>query len=72
MAKKVSIKQKILSAASSGITGYLFILSDNGKVLILNSDGEYVNSLDKLEHQFTSISCANECLYLGTHIGNIQ
>lgn len=50
--KRINVKQKLADAVSSEIIGFLVILSANGKVLILNSDGEYVSSIERSDIEF--------------------
>ena len=70
--KKINIKQKLVDAVSSEIIGFLVILSANGKVLILDSEGEYVSSIERSDLEFSSIACSQENLYLGTMNGTVH
>lgn len=54
--RKVNVKQKLVDAVTSDIIGFLVILSANGKVLILDSEGEYVSSIERSELEFSSIA----------------
>lgn len=54
--RKINIKQKLADAVSSEIIGFLVVLSANGKVLILDSEGEYVSSLERSDLEFSSIA----------------
>lgn len=54
--RKINIKNKLEDIISSEIKGFLFILSSNGKVLILDAEGEYVTSLQRSDVEFSSIS----------------
>jgi len=56
--KKLNVKQKLLDAVSSEIIGFLIVLGRNGSVLILNSSGSYVSTIERPEIEFTSISCS--------------
>lgn len=64
--KKLKVKQKLLDAVSQDIIGFLIILGWNGSVLILNSNGSYVSTIERPEIEFTSLACSGENLYLGT------
>jgi len=70
--KKLNVKQKLLDAVSSEIIGFLIVLGRNGSVLILNSSGSYVSTIERPEIEFTSISCSWENLYLGTFTGSVM
>lgn len=69
--KKLNVKQKILDAVSSDIIGFLIVLGRNGSVLILNSNGQFVSTIERPETEFTSVSCSKENLYLGTFSGTV-
>lgn len=51
------------------LTGFLLILGDNGKVLILDQQGEFVSTVYKQGVFFTTIGVANDKLLLGTERG---
>lgn len=51
------------------LTGFMLILGDNGKVLILDQSGEFVSSVSKERVSFTTIGVANDKLLLGTDRG---
>ncbi|CAI2364164.1 unnamed protein product [Moneuplotes crassus] len=70
--KKINVKQSLVDAITSDIIGFIIILSSNGNLLILDSDGKYVSSLEREYLGFTSISCAQESLYLGTGNGTVH
>jgi hypothetical protein len=70
--KKVNIKQSIITAVSSESLGFLFVLSKNGKILALDSQGEYVSSINRPGVDFTSISCSYENLFVGTASGTLH
>jgi len=67
----MNVKQKLIDAVSSDIIGFLIILGWNGSVLILNSSGQYVSTIERPEIEFTSVSCSRENLYLGTFTGSV-
>lgn len=48
------------------------ILGQNGKVLILDANGEFVSCISRTGVYFTSISTANDKLLLGTDRGTIH
>lgn len=54
--RKINVKQKLVDAVSSDIIGFLVVLSANGKVLILDGDGEYVSSIERSDLEFSSIA----------------
>ena len=49
--------------------GFIIVLGQSGSILILNSDGKFVSTIELPDTQFTAISCCNEQLYLGTFSG---
>ena len=67
--KRMNLKQSLISAVSSDMIGFLIVLGRNGSVLILNSEGSYVSTIERPEMEFTAIACSNENLYLGTFTG---
>lgn len=69
--KKLKVKQKLIDAVSQEMIGFLIILGRNGSVLILNSSGSYVSTIERPEIEFTSLSCSGENLYLGTFNGSV-
>jgi hypothetical protein len=54
------------------LTGFLLILGDNGKVLILDQQGEFVSTVFKQGVFFTTVGVANDKLLLGTERGLIH
>lgn len=70
--KRIHIKQDINQCVVATLTGFLLILGDNGKVLILDSSGEFVSTISYANTFFTHISAANDKLLLGTDRGTIQ
>lgn len=53
------------------LTGYLLILGDNGRILILDQEGEFVSTIKKDLAFFTNICTAHDKLLLGTERGTI-
>jgi hypothetical protein len=54
------------------MTGYLLILGENGKVLILDQEGDFVSTINKDLINFTVIgSAANDKILLGTDRGTV-
>jgi hypothetical protein len=47
MEKRFHIKQAICQIVVAELTGFLLILGDNGKVLILDQAGEFVSCIYK-------------------------
>lgn len=70
--KKLNLKQKIIDAVTSDMIGFIIVLGQSGSILILNSDGKFVSTIERPEVEFTSISCSNEQLYLGTFSGQVM
>ena len=70
--RKINIKWNLENVTTSEMKGFIFILSSNGKVLILDSEGEYVTSLQRADVEFSSISSSYENLYLGTTNGTVH
>ena len=54
------------------MTEFMLILGDNGKVLILDSQGEFVSTVAKQGVHFTTIGVASDKLLLGTDRGSVQ
>ena len=69
--KRIHIKQAISQVVVSDLTGFLVILGDNGKVLILDQAGNFVSTVFKAGAFFTSVAVANDKLLLGTEKGAI-
>lgn len=69
--KKINVKQTLISATASETLGFLFVLGQNGKVLVLDTNGEYVSSISRSGALISSISTTYEDLYLGTNTGSI-
>jgi hypothetical protein len=53
------------------LTGYLVILGDNGRVLILDQEGEFVSAIKKEFTFFTVIGTAHDKLLIGTEKGTV-
>ena len=70
--RKINIKYNLEDVSTSEMKGFIFVLSSNGKVLILDSEGEYVTSLQRSDIEFSSISWSYENLYLGTTNGTVH
>lgn len=70
--KKIQIKQVIKQCIVADLTEYLLILGDNGKVLILDQEGEFVSTICKDMVSFSVIGTAsNDKILLGTDRGTI-
>jgi hypothetical protein len=54
------------------LTGFFLILGDNGKLLILDSKGEFVSTVSKEGVIFTVVGTASDKLLLGTEKGSIH
>ena len=67
--KKLNVKQSLIDAVSSDMIGFIIVLGRNGAVLILNSEGKYVSTIERADVQFTSVAVSNENLFLGTFSG---
>lgn len=55
----------------SELTGYLMILGDNGKVLVLDNEGGFVTALFKEGINFTCVASSHDKLLVGTDRGTI-
>lgn len=53
------------------LTGFMLILGENGKVLILDGVGDFVSTVLRQGVFFTSVGVANDKLLLGTDKGCI-
>lgn len=54
------------------LTGFLLILGDNGKLLILDQEGTFVSTIPpKTGSHFTVIGTAHDKLLLGTDRGTV-
>ena len=54
------------------MTDFILILGENGKVLILDSEGEYVSTVSCEGVFFTTVATATDKLLLGTDKGTIH
>ena len=55
--KRVHIKQDIFRVACDTLTGFIVVLATNGKILILDSEGNYISTIEKDNVRFTAIEC---------------
>lgn len=69
--KRIHIKQNISQIAVAELTGFMLILGENGKVLILDGVGDFVSTVSRQGVFFTSVGVANDKLLLGTDKGSI-
>ena len=56
----------------SDLTNFFLILGENGKVLILDQQGEFVRTVSKEGVVFTKIGTAHDKLLLGTNRGTVH
>ena len=70
--KRIHIKQQIVKCIVADLTGFLMVLGLNGKVLVLDSNGEFVSTVSKQSVFFTEIGQCGDKLLLGTDRGTIQ
>lgn len=56
----------------SELTGFILILGVNGKVLILDSKGDFVSTVSKTGVFFTEIGTCDDRLLLGTERGTVH
>jgi hypothetical protein len=54
------------------LTGFLLVLGDNGKVLVLDASGEFVSTISKNGVFFTHLGQCGDKLLLGTDKGTVQ
>jgi hypothetical protein len=69
--KRIHIKQNIVQFKIAELTGFFIILGENGKLLILDTQGEFVSTIQKEGVFFTQIGLAHDKLMLGTDRGTI-
>lgn len=69
---KIQIKQTIKQCVIAQLTGFFLILGENGKVLILDQNNQFVSTVSKEGVIFTVISTASDKLLLGTDKGTIN
>lgn len=43
--------------ACDTLTGFIVVLATNGKILILDSEGNYISTIEKDNVRFTAIEC---------------
>jgi hypothetical protein len=65
------IKQVMKQCLIADLTGFYLILGDNGRVLILDQEGEFVSTIARDMSFFTVIGTAHDKLLLGTERGTI-
>ena len=70
--KRIHIKQYITQCIVADLTGFLLVLGQNGKVLVLDGAGEFVSTVSKQGVFFTKMSQCGDKLLLGTDRGTIQ
>ena len=70
--KRIHIKQTIKQCVVSELTGFMLILGMNGKVLILDSKGEFVSTVSRQGAFFTNIGTCDDRLLLGTEKGTVH
>ena len=51
------IKQEVLRASCDSLTGFIVVLSRAGKILVLDTHGNYVSTIEKENVRFTSVEC---------------
>lgn len=61
-----------MSYQTSDVTGFFLILGENGKLLILDSQGEFVSTIHKEGVFFTQVGTAHDKLLLGTNRGTVH
>ena len=69
--KRIHIKQAIKQCVISELTGFMLILGMNGKVLILDSRGEFVSTVSQNGVFFTEIGTCDDRLLLGSERGTV-
>ena len=69
--KKIHIKQTVAQLHISELTQFFLILGENGKVLILDHQGEFVSTLQQEGVVFTRIGLAHDKLLLGSNRGAV-
>lgn len=60
------------SCVISELSGFLVILGKNGKVLILDQEGEFISTVSNLTVVYTTICAAHDKLLLGTDRGTVH
>jgi hypothetical protein len=72
LSKKIHIKQTIAKCIVAELTGFLLVLGENGKLLVLDGKGEFVSTISKAGIFFTDLGQCGDKLLLGTDKGTIQ
>lgn len=72
LVKRIHIKQTIRQCVVAELTGFLLILGQNGKLLILDSKGEFVSTVSRQGVFFTCVSTCDDRLLLGTERGTVH
>ena len=70
--KRIHIKQAVCSVVIAELTGFLLVLGESGKLLILDSAGEFVSTVATEGVVFTRIGTAHDKLLLGTNRGTVH
>lgn len=70
--KRIHIKQNIVALEVSELTNFFLILSESGRVLILDQQGEFVSTLSRDGVFFTRLGAAHDKLLLGTNRGTVH
>jgi hypothetical protein len=53
--------------------GYLFVLGENGKILVLEAEnGDYIHTIADSVLKFTCMTISNDKILLGTNAGAIH
>lgn len=66
------IKQAIKQCLVADLTNFLLVLGENGKVLVLDSNGDFVSTISKEGVFYTHIGQCGDKLLLGTDRGTIE
>ena len=70
--KRIQIKQTITQAKVSELSKFIIILGKNGRVLILDYEGEFVTCISMPGVFFSTIGTTNDKILLGTDRGIIH
>jgi hypothetical protein len=70
--KRIHIKQDVKQMQIAELVNFFLILGENGKVLILDHQGEFVSTVAKEGTTFTKIGTAHDKLMLGTNRGTVN
>ena len=71
LVKRIQVKQAMKQCVVAELTGYLLVLGENGKLLILDQEGEFVSTVTQDTQFFTFICAAHDKLLLGTDRGTL-